>query len=198
MEDFCDFKEMSNCVRNFGVDEDGNTVKWTKICSMEFTKKETDTMHFRYLYDQDPPKKCLKLMKRARHTRQSIQSMPLRQLRSTYIPLSVAKFNDLRKLCDKELIPQHHHGFFRGLPHKENVWTTKAELRTTLFGCSQHRKLFSAKTVWTFCRKVHRHIVGFYVTNIEHFWKLSLRLGMIVFISYVCVRVCLWYQAEWF
>ena len=121
MEDFCDFKEMSNCVRNFGVDEDGNTVKWTKICSMEFTKKEPDTMHFRYLYDQDPPKKCLKLMKRARHTRQSIQSMPLRQLRSTYIPLSVAKFNDLRKLCDKELIPQHHHGFFRGLPHEENV-----------------------------------------------------------------------------
>ena len=47
--DLYDFKETSNCIRNFEVTEDGDRIRWTKIRSMSFSAENPDIMHIRYM-----------------------------------------------------------------------------------------------------------------------------------------------------
>jgi hypothetical protein len=117
LEDFFDFKKMASSIRNFEVDEDGHKVKWTQIRAMEFSNQHPNTMFIRYRYDKDA--KCVNLMTSRRNMRQRITEKPqLKQLRTTSIPLSAAKFADLMKLCDKQLIPPRHQHFYKNLPHE--------------------------------------------------------------------------------
>ena len=119
LEDFYDFKHlMSNCIRNFEVDEEGKRVKWTQIRIMEFSSQNPDKMFIRYAYGKDTI--CVNLMSGGKYTRRSVTvHLQLKQLRTTAIPLPAAKYADLMKLCDKQLIPRRHQGFFRSLPREQ-------------------------------------------------------------------------------
>jgi len=117
VKDFLDFKTASQCVRNFAVTEDGDRVRWNKLCSMSFSSQNPDKMHIRYKFDKDST--CVDLVKTPRETRKSRHtSLQLKQLYSKALPLPAAKYKDLMTLCQKKLIPQGHHAFFKALPHE--------------------------------------------------------------------------------
>jgi len=83
--------------------------------------QKTDIMTVRYLYNG--PVKRVNLMKattrQTRHTDSHIQH--LQQLRSDPIPLPLAKYTDIVKLCKKKLIDTAHQAFFLGLPHDKET-----------------------------------------------------------------------------
>jgi len=123
LEDFYDFKHLrSKCFRNFEVDEEGKKVKWSQIRSMEFSSKNPDKMFIRYAYGKDTI--CVNLMSGGKNTRRSVTVHPqLIVLWTTAIPVPAAKFADLMKLCDKQLIPRRHQGFFRSFHTNRKKWT---------------------------------------------------------------------------
>ena len=93
MTDFYDFKELSSCVKNFDVDENGNQIKWTEICRMEFSSGEPNVMRVWYSYAGEP--KVVNLMKNIRKARRSTQShSTLKQLYTSPLLLSSAKYED--------------------------------------------------------------------------------------------------------
>ena len=105
------FKDLSTQIRNLEVDTHGSKIKWTEIRTVSFSKDYPYTG--RIQYDYDGPEVSFNLFPNLRN------SMPEPKLNKLYkeenMPpkLSKAKYQDLRKLCQGNVIPPKYHDFFR-------------------------------------------------------------------------------------
>ena len=128
-KDVLDFKEFTdNCVSNRNRAEDGTKVKWNDIHSFQYRKEEPTKIFFKYEISQ-PEYNSIDIQSgRNRGAKlKSIKNYHLKQLYSSLVPISDAKYKDLMTLCKKNVIPHIHHRFYSDLPHKGSVSNTLEE-----------------------------------------------------------------------
>ena len=117
-DDFFDFKDLTTQIRNLEIDTTGSKIRWTEIKTVSFSKDYPDTCTLQY--DYDGPEINFNLFPNLRN------SIPEPKLNKLYNDekeppkLSKAKFRDLEKLCQKNVIPAKYHEFFENLPVEED------------------------------------------------------------------------------
>ena len=100
--------------------ENGNPVKWSKIMQARFTPHDQQRMLFKYLYSEENFR-CLDLVTESTTRSASAVSTKLPEIED--IPncyskppgITPEKYRSLQKLCDKNLIPPHHHHFYQNI-----------------------------------------------------------------------------------
>ena len=114
-----DFKALAvKAIMNRHIDNDGHKVDWTKIHAFEYLKSEPRRIYFKYdLDDKFSYMTVRKSVRRASKTNVDISEFKLETLYDAPIPISEAKYKDLVKLCDKGLIPEKFHNFYKNLSH---------------------------------------------------------------------------------
>jgi hypothetical protein len=112
--DFFDFKDLSEQIRNLEIDSEGCKIKWMEIRIISFSSEMPDTAKIQY--DYDGPVRFLNLLS---NLRKSVSAPTLKKLfKGDDVPkLSKAKYDDLMKLCKKNLIPKAYYSFYENLPH---------------------------------------------------------------------------------
>jgi hypothetical protein len=111
--DFKDFKELATHIRNLDFDTQGQKIKWNELRTVQFTQEMPDTLQIKY--DYDGPVIYANLMPNLRHAMSTIP--PLNTIDISPM-LTKAKYQDLKTLCDKNIIPKAYHEFYRCLPHE--------------------------------------------------------------------------------
>ena len=112
-KDFFNFKSVAKRMKNFSVDEYGESVKWGKIRQLVMDKSQPYAMHFKYDL-QAETFKVLNMFRKSRMKKPS--AIELELLYDKPLPLSKSKYTDLLSLCNANLIPSTYHSFYRDLP----------------------------------------------------------------------------------
>ena len=99
--------------------DDGSKIYWSKIMQIKFIQSGPLDMLFKYSY-LDSKYRSAKLAHFAKSTRMNSASKfhdepALPKLYSSALTISNEKKQDLLKLCGKQLIPAHHHHFYKNL-----------------------------------------------------------------------------------
>jgi hypothetical protein len=112
--DFFDFKDLSEQIRNLEIDSEGCKIKWMEIRIISFSNEMPDTAKIQY--DYDGPVRFLNLLP---NLRKSVSAPTLKKLfKGDDVPkMYKAKYDDLMKLCKKNLIPKAYYSFYENLPH---------------------------------------------------------------------------------
>lgn len=115
--DFWDLKALvKSNMCNRRKDTEGNNVNWLLMKSMMYMKAEPGIIHYRYRYAEEY--KALDVTLRGRGRPAAVE---MKKAYTERFSISVNKKNDLIKLCQKTVIPEELHGWFRDLPAAEDV-----------------------------------------------------------------------------
>lgn len=116
--DFYDLKALSaKLISNRIKDENGEKVNWLRIKMLKFSKSMPSVIEFSYDYDEKNYKK-IHTSSRGRQPR--ITKEIIQPCYKTLLPLSKEKKKDLVKLCEKGIIPQELHPWYKSLPEASN------------------------------------------------------------------------------
>jgi hypothetical protein len=125
--DFLDFNHITkNYIVNRSKTVTGDTASWTKMKWIQYKKEAPAIISFKYDYDEPfqqmrvtcsnnkPPSN-----KKSNRKRKVIKTMPVSVplLFSGPVPISDAKYADLKSLCDAFHIPSDYHSFYNNLLH---------------------------------------------------------------------------------
>lgn len=117
--EFYDLAALSNAyLQNTGINTSGEKVNWLKIKTLRYDKDYPNHLLYRYDYTDEFCKINIKLVKRST-ARTEFISKEADQLKKAYtsmLPISKAKYNDLQKLCKKNVIPSQYHAWYASLP----------------------------------------------------------------------------------
>ena len=116
MQDFYDFKALSEQLKNFDVNSDGEKVYWRSIRTVTF--KASHPNSFQYQTDYDGPVCTVDLFEKLRTKKPKPADISLSQLREDGVKIARAKYIDLIRLCTSNIIPSVHHSFYLLLPHE--------------------------------------------------------------------------------
>ena len=117
VQDFYDFKELAEKLKNFETNTNDDTVYWHSIRTTSF--KSNTPNQFDYQTDHDGPVYTIDLFQTLRCKQPKSASVSLSQLREDGISIPRAKYVDLLKLCNNNVIPSVHHFYFLLLPHEK-------------------------------------------------------------------------------
>ena len=117
VQDFYDFKELAEKLKNFETNTNDDKVYWHSIRTISF--KSNTPNQFDYQTDHDGPVYTVDLFQKLRCKKPKPASISLSQLCEDGISIPRAKYVDLLKLCSSNVIPSVHHGFFLLLPHEK-------------------------------------------------------------------------------
>jgi len=110
-KDFPDFQKLAQeLLKNKRRGEDGNVVNWLLVKSFECMKTTRGVIFYRYDFSADFKK--IHVFGRD----QPNLSYNLLHAYNDRIPITAAKKNDLKKLCDQKVIPAEVHDWFANLP----------------------------------------------------------------------------------
>ena len=116
VQDFYDFKALSEQLKNFDVNSDGEKVYWRSIRTVTF--KASHPNSFQYQTDYDGPVCTVDLFEKLRTKKPKPADISLSQLREDGVKIARAKYIDLIRLCTSNIIPSVHHSFYLLLPHE--------------------------------------------------------------------------------
>ena len=127
-----DFKKVANewpqyshLYQGSSFGEKNDKILWTKIMQLKFTEEHPQKLYYKYNYSEKNFNLATFVKVRRKSCRRSLDSNDsvdwptIAQVPDLYhaaIIIGKDKKADLMKLCRKNLIPQHHHGFYKGLP----------------------------------------------------------------------------------
>ena len=110
-KDFLDMAALSGLwFRSSMKDDNGLPVKWMKIRQFRYEKSSTNSVKFRYDFQED-----FREMRLA-GSRRRLNEMQLQRLYPSQQCISSAKKNDLVELCNSFVIPSVYHPFYKNLP----------------------------------------------------------------------------------
>ena len=126
-----------------------------RLCNSS-SLKNTHKSYYKYNYSEKNFNLATFVKVRRKSCRRSLDSNDsvdwptIAQLPHLYhaaITIGKDKKADLMKLCRKNLIPQHHHGFYENLPvpNENSAWTYFLSMLKTLFALCFWCKYFTAK-----------------------------------------------------
>lgn len=115
-----DFKELADqTVSNRSKAIDGTTLQWTKVHSFQFRKSEPNRIYFKYDFNMEY--NYIEIA-RANMRKKQTKSMSDCRLKEAYKgeqSISRLKYDDLIKLCKKNVIPTRYHSFYESLTYDD-------------------------------------------------------------------------------
>jgi len=114
-EDCFNFKAMAKQMKNFSVDEDGESVRWGKIRQLVLDKSHPYAVKFKHELDAG----AFRILNMFRKSRKKPITPTLELLYSEPLPVKKSKYKYLLALCNEHLIPSAYHSFFRDLPNED-------------------------------------------------------------------------------
>ena len=107
---------MSDNVKNFDLDEEKNKVLISESRIWKFDKEEPNIL--RVKDSIEGPERRINLLERLRKTtNMNPQQLQLVNYLKGPCPISKDKFNDLKEMCQKGIIPKSYHDFFLTLTY---------------------------------------------------------------------------------
>ncbi|GFN91926.1 DNA repair protein rhp54 [Plakobranchus ocellatus] len=115
---FVDYKTMSQQVKNFNVDDEGDKVKWSNV--REFTVYGNDAQALYITYKYGGTQKRVDLQRRQRSSGGNSHATVTEMSELLYVTsqcgISKLKKEDLISLCQAGLVPVAYHSFYKSLP----------------------------------------------------------------------------------
>ena len=119
-----DWPQYSHLYQGSSFGDENDKILWTKIMQLKFTAENPQKLFYKYKYSEDY--KMATFVKEKRSSSR-IGARPsgkcswpavseLLPLYKSALSISKDKKTDLLKLCRKNLIPPHHHNFYKELP----------------------------------------------------------------------------------
>ena len=109
--DFYDFQKLAKeIMKNRRKDLEGNTINWLLVKSFQYKKDHPGVLFYRYNYGDEY--KAIRISGRGRYSSAAV----VQQAYDNKIPISQAKYNDLRRLCNQMVIPTEVHDWYNTLP----------------------------------------------------------------------------------
>ncbi|KAL5244277.1 hypothetical protein ACI65C_013316 [Semiaphis heraclei] len=124
IEDFMDYKQLQIAMfPKLTNTDDGQKIKVNEIKIVSFFKKSsTITLQFSYDLDSEKKQVTIKQPKQRRGSKgNNYKTLELQPAFNNKLPISVAKYNDLLKLCNSGVIPNRYHKEYKSLKRNENV-----------------------------------------------------------------------------
>ena len=110
------FKSLSDNVKNFDLDEEKNKVLISESRIWKFDKEEPNILKVKDSIEG--PERRINLLERLRKTtNMNPQQLQLVNYLKGPCPISKDKFNDLKEMCQKGIIPKTYHDFFLTLTY---------------------------------------------------------------------------------
>ncbi|XP_072395672.1 uncharacterized protein [Diabrotica undecimpunctata] len=105
---------------NWDKDEQNEKVTWNKIKIVETDFHIPNVVFIKYSYSNDDPFKKIFISKKGRKSLNvNARDFCLKPLNTTLLPISKKKYDHLKFLCDKRVILNPYHNFFKNLPFSE-------------------------------------------------------------------------------
>lgn len=118
-KDFFDWKQLQKNIWPSKTQSCANSDVSFKMCRrVELNKDSTDIV-FYYGLQENSPRQTLK-MQRPKRAKAKEPITPI-SLYQSKLPLSEAKYKDLKELCTKGIVPSRYHDEFLRMPHKSTV-----------------------------------------------------------------------------
>jgi hypothetical protein len=115
-----DLKKLAGKIcKNLKVDQTGKRVNWMKIKVMKFCKSHTDTLQYKYNFDDEFETISTNARTRGRPSTDFISNLELKY--DGKLKISKPKKDDLIALCKSLVIPPEFHGFYEKLEAGNNV-----------------------------------------------------------------------------
>jgi len=116
--DFINLQQLSSLlIKNKKKDTEGNIMNWLKVKSFEYKKDNPYIVGYKYDYFSEYQYINVgKKNVRNRIASTNFSNLELNCLYSKPMPISHEKKKDLLKLCNKSVIPDKFHNFFKNLP----------------------------------------------------------------------------------
>ena len=111
-ENFYDFKYLSTKVRNLDTDNQGSKIRWLEIKKISLHSEFSDTAQ----YDYNKPCVYLNLQPSLRNKDKQLPDLNHNFRHGNSPKVSQSKYEDLKILCDQNIIPQPYHSFYKSLP----------------------------------------------------------------------------------
>lgn len=121
---FMDYKQLQIAMfPKLTKTDDGQKIKVNEIKIVSFFKKSsTITLQFSYDLDSEKKQVTIQQPKQRRGSKgNNYKTLELQPAFNNKLPISVAKYNDLIKLCNSGVIPNRYHKEFKSLKRNENV-----------------------------------------------------------------------------
>lgn len=115
--DFVDLKHMCNSLLRESA---ANKISWMKIKCLKFEQEKPETIQFRYSHEGEYESINVCLRNRV----PTYKEVPAYKSR---LSISVAKYNDLQKLCTKGVVPTELHSWYAQLPKSNAAVDTTPE-----------------------------------------------------------------------
>lgn len=116
-----DLKDLQkNTTLNWDKDINNDKVKWQRIKVIEVNAEYPNTLLFKYDYEEVEYKR-LNLLQKGRKSITYNNNYTLKQLYLSGIPISRKKYEHLIFLCNKLVITEPYHNFFKSLPYSDNA-----------------------------------------------------------------------------
>jgi len=122
MQDFYNFKTLTENYNNWTIDETGKKVSWKVVRVLEVRKDDPNTLYYKNNYCDEFTRIRLNRAKRGGKggsKSKDLENEILHPLNTSGAsrPISDAKYNDLIGLCRKQAIPKAYQQFYHQLPH---------------------------------------------------------------------------------
>jgi len=115
--DFLDLKQMCHSLLRESA---ASKIRWMSVKCLKFDKEKPGMIEVRYSHEGDY--ESINVFGRSR-----APAYNATQAYKSQLPISVAKYNDLQKLCTKGIIPRELHSWYAGLPTSVSVVDTTPE-----------------------------------------------------------------------
>ena len=110
-----DFKNLSQQLRNFSVDESGDKVNLTAINELSVKRSNPFHLYIKYAHTTEHPV----IVDLQRHNRESVEPFKPAHLQPLYkepLPVKPAVKKDLLALVKQNITPKLYHHYYEGLP----------------------------------------------------------------------------------
>ena len=116
MGEFLDFRPLGSCVKNTTLCTDGSKLDWRTIRVLEVDSVAPSVLKVKTDYDEEF-RMVDTLQSRSKTIVPTLSSQTLKQMRTSPLPVSKDKYDDLSYICKHHLIPEEYHDFYFRLPH---------------------------------------------------------------------------------
>lgn len=132
--DYTDFKNFDEMAKHTFTAATLKKIQFKKIRTATFKRKHPDQMVIKYSMQTEAESHVIKLCEKtsakgkgkAKSTKGKIinekeETYTIKPLYRSRLPISMAKYNDLVRLCNNGTIPRRFHDEYRKLPHDSKV-----------------------------------------------------------------------------
>lgn len=103
--------------KNWTKNNDNEKVAWGKVKEIHVSKENINTIKYKYQLNEEY--KVITTLKRKTRGKTNDVVVNLKQANTSLLQINNDKYKDLTYLCEKKIIPEEFHSYFKSLPHDQ-------------------------------------------------------------------------------